>query len=321
MPNLNGATIFINNNSEGGLASAIDKSVDGDIIHLAYGIYTNENCLNLKINKKIAIEGENSIIDANKKTNVFSIDENGGLNLSKITIANARANYGAGINNDGGILNIIFCKFINNFASSEGGAIFNSQSNSFKIISCDFINNRADIGGGGAIENEASNALIKGSNFINNSANGAGAINNYYSVENFIVTKSNFINNKAKGSCSCGGAIVNEASSNFIINKSNFTNNTAGFAGGAVYNFYGDKLNIINSRFIHNMAHDSGSAIYSDLSYHGCIINSVFLENVLLPFKDRSSEIGVIYICGNDYKFEKLTLRGNDPNNIYYNQI
>ncbi|MDR2874205.1 MAG: hypothetical protein LBV42_05665 [Methanobrevibacter sp.] len=54
MSNLNGTTIFIDN--EHGIASIINKSVNRDIIHLDSGIYSNENCLNLKINKKIAIE-------------------------------------------------------------------------------------------------------------------------------------------------------------------------------------------------------------------------------------------------------------------------
>jgi hypothetical protein len=97
MSNLNETTIFIDN--EHGIASIINKSANEDIIHLDSGIYTNENCLNLKINKKIAIEGENIIINANKKNRVFIINTYGSLNLTNITITNVYAGYGAGINN------------------------------------------------------------------------------------------------------------------------------------------------------------------------------------------------------------------------------
>ncbi|MDR3223156.1 MAG: hypothetical protein LBT66_05435 [Methanobrevibacter sp.] len=316
--NLNATTINIDKNSEGGLVSVINQAIDGDTIHISPGTYTGENFTNLVIDKKIAIEGDNVILDGKEKNNIFSVKENGSLTLTNITIANAHSNYGAGIHNEGYNLSIISCKFINNSVAIIGGAIYNTISDNLKVIDSKFINNKAN-GGAGAIYNDGRDVIIKNCNFTDNQGNGAGAIYNYYS-RNFTILKSNFINNKGLGSYSCGGAISNEASKDMLINQSTFINNTASFNGGAIYNYYGDRFKVFNSKFLSNSAYNSGSAIYSDLSYYGEIVNSIFSNNSIFPFSERIDNIGVIFVRGTCH-IGNLTIKDNNPNDIVYEEL
>jgi hypothetical protein len=318
--NLNASIINVDKYREGGLASAISQSTDGDTIHLSPGIYTGENFTNLQIDKKIAIEGDNVIIDGEKKNNIFSVKENGCLTLTNITIVNANSKYGAGIYNEGYNLSIISCKFVNNSVNSEGAAIYNTGSNNMKIIDSEFIDNQAKYGGGGVLYNDGSNVLVISCNFTNNQAPGAGVIYNYYSAGNFTILKSNFVNNKGIGYCSSGGAIVNEISKNMVIYQSSFTNNCASFDGGAIYNYYGDGFKVYDSEFRNNSAYNSGSAIYSDLSYYVEIGNSIFLNNIIFPLDERIDDAGVIFLRGS-CETENLTINDNNPNEVIYKEL
>lgn len=320
MLNLNASTINVDKYSEGGLVSAINQAADGDIIHLSPGTYTGENFTNLQIDKKIVIEGDNVIIDGEKKNNIFSVEENGSLTLTNITIANTHSKYGAGVYNEGYDLSIISCKFVNNSVDSEGAAIYNTGSNNMKIVDSEFIDNQAKYGGGGALYNDGSNILVKNCNFTNNQASGAGAIYNYYSAGNFTILKSNFVNNRGLGSCSCGGAVANEVSKNMTIYQSFFYNNTACFDGGAIYNYYSNGFKVYNSIFMGNSAYNSGSAIYSDLSYYGELISSRFLSNYIFPFDERIDDPGVIFLRGT-CQIENLTIVDNNPNDVVYDKL
>lgn len=320
MSNLNATTINVDKYSEGGLASAINQTVDGDTIHVLPGIYNGENFTNLRIDKKIAIEGSGAVLDGEKKNNIFHIEESGSLTLINITMVNAHGYDGAGIYNEGHNLSIISCKFVNNSANDVGGAIYNSLSDNLKIINCEFGDNQARYGAG-AIYNDGANFTVVNCNFTNNQGSGAGAIYNYYSTGSFTVLNSNFINNKGLGSCSCGGAIVNEVSKNMSIDQSTFIDNVASFNGGAIYNYYGDRFKVYNSEFINNRAYNSGSAIYSDLSYYGEIVNTRFSKNSVLPFDERIDDVGVIFLRGDFYNLENLTIKDNDPDDIIYDKL
>jgi predicted outer membrane repeat protein len=321
MSNLNATTINIDKYSEGGLISAINQADDGDKIHISPGVYYGENFTNLKIDKKIAIEGNAVILDGERKNNIFKIEENGSLILINITIANAYGYSGAGIYNEGSNLNIISCKFINNTADNTGGAICNSIANNLKIIDSEFMNNQAKNSGGGAIYNDGPNVIIINCNFTNSQAFGAGAIYNYYSSGNFTILKSKFVNNKGLGINSPGGSIVNEASDDMVIDRSIFINNIANFDGGAVYNYYGDRFKVYNSEFIGNRAYNSGSAIYSDLSYYVDVINSTFSNNSILPFDERIDDVGVVFLRGGHCNIENLTIKDNNPNDVVYDEL
>lgn len=97
------------------------------------------------------------------------------MNINNSTFTKNTAASGAAIYNaKTSIINN--SSFINNEASSHGGAIFNSQLNNIlKISNSTFINNTAPTGGAIRSQNPGNTTVI-GSSFINNTAGVGGAI-------------------------------------------------------------------------------------------------------------------------------------------------
>ena len=122
--------------------------------------------------------------------------------------------------------------FINNTATSEGGAIFN-----WDILT------------------------ITGNTFISNSAKWGGAISSYGNAD---VNGSTFTNNTAiSPEYGYGGAIHNDGT--MAVNNSAFINNTATSKGGAIYN--DGTMSIYFSRIIGNMAAGLNNDISSVSTY------------------------------------------------------
>jgi predicted outer membrane repeat protein len=85
------------------------------------------------------------------------------------------------------------CRFINNFASSNGGAVY-SKNGILNINNCIFENNRCNKNGG-AIYSTGGSLTVSASTFNANRANNGGAI--YSTTANAHIANSNFINNNA----------------------------------------------------------------------------------------------------------------------------
>jgi len=199
------ANVTIDENTTGGINSAIGNVNHGDTVFLNPGTYNKTNQdMNIAIPKNITLQGNGStgqvIIDGRKLSRIFTVGNssitNNNLNIKfvNITFMNGKTNDGAAIYAYGNNISITFinCLFINNNATSKGGALYNSYvNNKLNIVNSTFINNIANAGGG-AIWNDASNSNISNSTFINNTlSNGAGgAILN--SGVNFTIANSSF---------------------------------------------------------------------------------------------------------------------------------
>jgi len=296
--------ITIGPNTPGGLKKAVESAKGGETIYLEDGVYTGANNRGLVINTSINIQGKsnNVVIDAQQKDRLFNIKtsfsneisvtlknlkfKNGNasgeggairissfycrLNIISCTFTNNKAENGGAFNGFGATSisysSVNNCTFINNTASSLGGAINGASSvdgSTFinnkafhggaiyrtpSVNNCSFRNNKAiPMGIGGAIYIASS---VKSCTFINNTANDeGGATSEVSSVESCI-----FINNTAKNH---GGAISGTPS----VKSCTFINNKAN-GGGAIYSIgYGHTMNIISCSFTNNKANVNGGAV------------------------------------------------------------
>ncbi|KAL9653174.1 hypothetical protein ABK040_006390 [Willaertia magna] len=151
-------------------------------------------------------------------------------------------------------LNIKNCKFINNYALKNGGAIYSDDSYfKIKIDNCEFIDNSAFImqeendnsetGNGGALYVSTKNKLIdnwfhlSGSNFIGNKALRGGAlfIDTFFTdIDNFNLIENN------TAICAGGGVFVASTFTNLNftnINFINIKNNKAKYYGNDIASF------------------------------------------------------------------------------------
>jgi predicted outer membrane repeat protein len=230
----------------------------GGTLHLMAGTYTGTGNNRLNLTKNLNIIGENqsnTIINAEKSNNIFTINSGLTVTIANLILTNGVALNGSAIYNNGN-LTMLNCTFTNNNANSQGGAIYNYQS-SLTLSNCTFTNNIASNSFGGAIYNYQTNLTLSNCTFTSNTAsNWGGAICNAYG-STLNMTNSTFSGNTAT---SQGGAIAN-VGINAILNGTNciFTNNTAGNNGGVIYNNGLTTLHF--NSFVTNTA-PTGSAIY-----------------------------------------------------------
>jgi len=257
----------------------------------------------------IGSDKNSCILDGNSESQIFQgiSTQNFKISFSNLTFSN-----GSIFGDDGGAiyvdssvsnLDVYNSIFLNNYASSTGGAIsarggriYTSILNSsfigntsdhyggaiggayLDIKGSTFDQNTADSGGGGAVD--SSNIFVEDSVFKNNTAYEGGGFNSSGTAS---VINSEFTNNVATGS---GGGLISRLSSTVLNSK--FVNNSA-YSGGAIYSNYhnGNGLNQVeNSIFINNVStftsHEDvpngyGSAIYSeDIK----ISNSIFMGSI-----------------------------------------
>ncbi|MTK63124.1 MAG: hypothetical protein F8N15_00930, partial [Methanobacterium sp.] len=232
------------------------------------------------------LEVNGSDFNANSATDGGAIYGTTTLIFSNSTFKYNHSNHlGGAVRYDSGYLLAYNCKFYNNSAKFNGGAIASvavDQPLNMEITGCNFLNNTAQ--NGGAIFNTA-NATVKDSNFDGNSANNGGAIagdssdmeindtsfeNNHatqyggavgYTSGTLNAVNSVFNSNRADmngGALACLGAMFPV---NMIINECDFSKNSAQ-NGGAIFNI--GNLTVKNcSIFAYNSADTSFGAIYN----------------------------------------------------------
>ncbi|WP_429500703.1 autotransporter outer membrane beta-barrel domain-containing protein (plasmid) [Robbsia andropogonis] len=181
--------------------------------------------------------------------------------------------------------------FMNNTASTRGGAIFNdagivtlgdgatfsSNSTSKNGGAINILNGTLMLGddatfsgnsaggadGGGAIFNNGGTVVLgAGANFSGNSAaNNGGAINNYEGTVT-LGDDATFSRNSASNN---GGAILNTSGSTLTLgDDATFSRNSASNNGGAILNTSGSTLTLgAGTIFSGNSASNNGGAIYS----------------------------------------------------------
>ena len=234
----------------------------------------------LNITSDLTLQGDGAattILDGADLDRVLHIFA-GQVQISGVTIRNGSAEFGSGIFNHGGTLEIYNSSIRNNDAIVKGG-IFNgslgtatiknstisentgshggiSNEGTVTIIDSTFSNNVVTNDLGGAIGNGDTGIMtIEGSNFSGNGSARGGAIFNWGSIS---ITGSSFTGNTA-GS---GGAITNSGSGIATIDKSTFSENSAP-DGGAIFNFGGD-LTLISVTVKNNTANFGGGIFNSD---------------------------------------------------------
>lgn len=189
--------------------------------------------------------------------------------------------------------NIYFnnCTFINNKASSNGGAICVSGGNMI-INNTLFENNIAKQWGGAISCEDGANVVIDNSKFIADySVNDAGGAI-------YLLNSTLSANNVEIYNCSAtfGGAIASLSSELYLTN---FTakNNRAKYYGGAVFAFY-RIFSIYNSTLINNSA-EKGGALLVDGVESFEVFNNIFENN-------SANYSGAIYSVLSDFYYDSL---------------
>ncbi|UTB33039.1 MAG: hypothetical protein NKF70_01835 [Methanobacterium sp. ERen5] len=197
------------------------------------------------------------------------------------------------------------CLFLENSASTGGGAIVNDEGSSLTVKNSNFSNNSAIgsgdglYGNGGGIFSFNARCWVSNSNFTGNSAKvgtrGGGAIDilgtGYVSHSIASVDHCVFNNNQA----SMGGAIHVETGS-LTIKYSTFTTNTAQ-NGGAIYNIHG-ALTATQNNINYNTAINNGAAIFNsghNISVtHNNIIENTGPNEIYSPNNSYASNKAVV---------------------------
>jgi predicted outer membrane repeat protein len=268
-----------NTNPYATIQNGINNLATGGTLHLQNGTYTGTGNYAITINKNITIIGDdqtNTIINAAKAGNIFTINSGITVTINNITLSNATVTTidGGAILNSG-TLSVNNCTFTNNTAK-QGGAINNAGT--INISDSNFTNNIAK--NAGAILNKGTITFLSGCNFSYNSIQGSssgkgGAIYNAGTIG--TINNCNFITNTA---IFYGGAICNyDIGKITSVNDCTFTNNTASY-GGAFMNYYGAALTSVkNCTFIGNTASTSMGAFWNGVSVATIMSDCTFINN------------------------------------------
>ena len=239
----------------------------------------------VKISKKITINGNNHIIDAQNHCRIFTISAPH-VTICNLTIINGyTADNGGAIYTFANDLTINNSKFSNNHAKNGGAIYASSNAVRFNLINTELTNNTAQYGFGGALYCCGVNSNVINSTFKGNEAQNGGAVywgenkkglNNKYVIygNNGKIIGSTFIENKAVN----GGALFWLANTG-CVQDSKFEKNYGHNAdnGGAIY-WKGSNGVVNNTQFIKNTAESRAGAVYWEGS-NGMITDSTFTNN------------------------------------------
>ncbi len=220
--------------------------------------------------------------------------------MDRITIAHGYAkdqgNLNAETNYGGGLINIAVsptlrdCKFVDNEAQEDGGAVYNLNTSSLNssptFDTVRFEGNRAN-GKGGAVANNNSSPLLHYCRFKQNWAGtSGGAVSNNAGSAPYIY-RSTFEENEASTNqthLSMGGAIFNQGTTAYPLEKCYFYYNIANM-GGAIHAGSSSDISIKDSHFRGNWATHAfdgggGGAVSVKANSTATIVSSYFLLNV-----------------------------------------
>ena len=204
--------------------------------------------------------------------------------------SNTSSNIGGAVLNVGAVAIIDTCRFLENTAAQDGGAIFSLEQTNLTLRNCRFIENEA-VGRGGGVYSQKTNANITDCEFENNQAeDGGGMFNGTDTGSNLRMRDCEFVNNTATDGISSGrgGGLYLEVATAGTpeIVDCLFTGNTALADGGAFH--CESECFLTNCKFNGNEATTGdGSAI--NLLHVGApgatttlrVVNSLIFENHL----------------------------------------
>ena len=260
------------------------------------------------IESNIRINGKGFAISGDKRRRAFEIMRDGKLSIDGLILRDGKEIYGGAIRNSGELI-IANCKFVENFATGDGGAIDNRKDARMTATCCEFLNNRSENKGGALNDSggsiEISNCIFK-KNFARFRGGGirhAGHLNLYRSTFNRNSTDSS------------GGAIHNDGGAHLSSCECEFSYNSAESAGGAI-NDSGRHLYVANCNFMGNSA-KKGGAIY----YWGKTFGKTALAITDSVFRNNSSDEsgGAIHLLTrpNDSSLSMNQFSENEPDDCH----
>ncbi|WP_040681773.1 beta strand repeat-containing protein [Methanobrevibacter boviskoreani] len=139
------------NNPYATIQKGIDNTPDGKTLNISNGTYYINS--SLSIDKAITINGNGQvIINGGGQTRILYLGSNSELTMNNIVFTGGYADNGAAVHASNINHQTTFnnCTFINNTATSHGGAFYQRGNDNFNILtanSCTFINNSGGTGG------------------------------------------------------------------------------------------------------------------------------------------------------------------------------
>lgn len=268
----------------GTLQSAINDAQSGDIINAVSGTYKE----NVRISKSLTIMGAGpgkTILDGTQAGSVATIS-GGTVALNCISITKGKAEYGAGILNNGGSLSVTGCTIYGNIATKSGGGVYNSNNGILTVTGSSISGNYATNSGGG-IWNNGGTLTVSGSNINGNVAasNGGGGGGILNSGGILTVTGSGISGN---GATSNGGGIYSIGGT-IAVRSSIISGNTATVSGGIFNN--GGTLTVTSSNISGNRAASNGGGILNNLGTL-TVTGSVISKNTLSNHDQDSTKQG-----------------------------
>jgi hypothetical protein len=259
------------------IKNAIDHAPNDSTIYLNEGKYAGENNRNISLDKSVTLIGkskENTVIDCEFSTRLFTMNSNSKLTLINLTLKNGNATDNGGlIHNEGGQITIKNCVLRDSQGYNNGGAIYNNFG-TLNIENTCFMNNSAVVYGGVLYTIGQTN--IKNTNFTQNlltgkeGVGGCIASNGKLNLDGCIFSK-NFATYSAAGLLNLG---------NTTINNCRFVNLTTNYTAGGISNHNYALIN--NSYFGYNDVKYYAAAILDPPSGQHVttlVYNTIFEQN------------------------------------------
>ena len=342
-------------NVEGDAFSDIQRAIDnaeaGSILMLKDITYLNDISDEMVINKPISIIGvDGTVLDAEGKSGIFTINNVDGVTLQGITFINGdNTEYGGAIDVVGSTNGVVDnCTFINNTAEIGGGAVrVNNDAAGWNFYNSTFINNTAlsTLGdgrgvpnGGGAIWSCVQEVSVYGSSFINNSGSYGGALRGSFNTYDSELINNTAFNGNGGGIDVTIDDIVSPRPSLRYINTTFIGNTAKGdraderAQGGALHMYHIEHVDIVDCECYNNTA-DRGGAVDLFIIATVSVENSTFENNTAIsegggffinatssPTEFRNSDIsnnkagtdgGAIYLITEGAFFDNITSNNN----------
>jgi hypothetical protein len=259
----------------------------------------------------------------------------GAISIQNVSLLIKNSLFENNIASDGGALSIasvsthyfVYCNFINNSVSGNGGAIKVtgsggwSSNGTYKYINSKFVNNSSSSGGaicgdtGGHYSNSGEH-FVYDCMFINNTS-GTGSIFYSQSIGGgiFYAENSQFINNYSSGD---GGIIRKKWGHGMEFDNCIFKNNGTGGKGGITYSDYGSccsspSVSFESCSFINNYSSSGGTISLGEVNTSITLSNSFLYNN----YTQNSSDGGLINTGGSiTFQSNYVLSNRSSPENI-----
>ena len=219
--------------------------------------------------------------------------------------------------------NFTNCKFFENTAAGQGGAVLVSTMGNATFKNCEFTDNKAAKTGGALATVQGSQNILESCVFTKNTADEKGGA--IFNRGNLTMTDSLIENNTAKLE---GGGIATDTNSTtgsgimkgMEIRNSQIKNNTAGAQGGGIYLGRGCRAELYNTQITGNKAAMEGGAIWAieDLELHDTEItgNTSGGEGYAVYMNDAEYD-GHSYFASRNKMSGNVIVKDNEGGDLY----